>query len=330
MIFLNMKAKKIKWGILGPGRIAKKFITSLKHVEDAELYAVGSRTLEKATAFAKENSAKKAFGSYEEMLQDKEVDVVYVATPHVFHHGHTLLCLDYRKAVLCEKPFAINRKQVEEMISKAKEKQVFLMEAMWTPFLPHIKYLSEVLASGKYGRIKKLTADFGFDAPFDENGRLFKKSLGGGSLLDIGIYPVFLALHTLGKPEKVEAKAEIGKTEVDEDCNVSFSYSSGARAELRSSIVENTPITAKFELENAIIKIHSRWHNPSTVIITTTSGETIEKSFDVASFGYEYEAAHVQEMLRQGRIESNVISFEKSLELISVLDQIRKEIELEY
>ena len=325
-----MKPKIIKWGILGPGKIAKKFITSLKHVKDAELYAVASRSLEKATAFAEVHGAKKAFGSYEEMLQDNEVDVVYVATPHVFHYEHSLLCLDYGKAVLCEKPFAINREQVEEMISKAREKQVFLMEAMWTPFLPHIKYLSEVLSSGKYGKVKRLTADFGFAAPFDENGRLFKKSLGGGSLLDIGIYPVFLALHTLGKPEKVEAKAEIGKTGIDEICEVIFSYSNGASADLKSSIVENTPITAEFELENAQVKILSRWHNPSTICITTTSGEVIEKSFEVASFGYEYEAAHVQEMLRKGRTESDVMTFDKSLELISTLDQIRKEIALEY
>lgn len=324
-----MHSKKIKWGIIGPGKIARKFTRSLEHVKDAELYAVASRSKDRAKAFAEETGAKKAFESYEEMLQDSEVDVVYVATPHVFHHEHTLLCLDYGKAVLCEKPFAINRKQVEEMITKAKEKQVFLMEAMWTPFLPHIKYVSEVITSGKYGKVKKLTADFGFAAPFDENGRLFKKSLGGGSLLDIGIYPIFLALHSLGKPEEISAKAQLGTTNIDEVCEVVFRYGNGSIAQLKSSIIEHTPTAAEFILENAILKIHSRWHEPATVTIVT-SEESFSKTFEAASYGYEYEIAHVQEMLRKGKSESDVMSFEKSLELISMLDEIRKKIGLEY
>ncbi|MHA6280976.1 Gfo/Idh/MocA family protein [Salinimicrobium sp. CAU 1759] len=324
-----MKAEKIKWGIIGPGKIAGKFATSLKEVKDAELYAVASRSFERAEFFAKENGATKAYGSYEEMLQDEELDVVYIATPHVFHYEHTLLCLKNEKAVLCEKPFAINRQQVEEMISTAREKQVFLMEAMWTPFLPHIKYVIDIVNSGKYGKIKTLTADFGFNAPFIETGRLFLKRLGGGSLLDIGIYPVFLALHSLGIPEKIEAKAQLGKTKVDEVCDVVFSYQHGVTAELHSTIIKKTPTVAEFELDKAIIKISSRWHEPATVTITTPQGAET-KSFDVASYGYEYEARHVNDMLRKGRIESDVMSFEKSVQLISLLDQIRKEIKLEY
>ena len=203
------------------------------------------------------------------------------------------------------------------------------MEAMWTPFLPHIKHLMEILQSCRYGKIKKLTADFGFAAPYDENGRLFRKSLGGGSLLDIGIYPVFLALHTLGIPENISAKANLGKTEVDEHCDITFSYAGGVKAELSSSITKMTPTIAVFELEKASIRISSRWHEPATVTVQTADGSET-KTFDVASFGYEYEAMHVQEMLRQGRTESNVMTFSRSLELISLLDQIRKDIKLEY
>lgn len=324
-----MTEEKIKWGIIGPGRIAKKFITSLQHVEDAELYAVASRSLERAKEFAEANGAKMAFGSYEEMLQDEELDVVYVATPHVFHHEHTLLCLRAGKAVLCEKPFAINRQQVEEMVSTAKENNVFLMEALWTPFLPHIQYVKELINSEKYGKVKKLTADFGFAAPYDVKGRLFHKELGGGSLLDIGIYPIFLALHTLGAPEGIEAKAEIGKTEIDEVCEVTFSYTNGAVAQLESNIIADTPTEAIFELEKATIRIQPRWHEPATVQITTPERSEL-KNFGAASYGYEYEAKHVQEMLRQGKTESDVMTFEKSLELISMLDKIRKEIGLEY
>ena len=324
-----MKAKKIKWGIIGPGKIAKKFATSLKEVKDAELYAVASQTPERAENFISKNGGKKAYSSYVEMLRDEEVDVVYIATPHVFHYEHTMLCLEYGKAVLCEKPFAINRKQVEEMISKAKEKQVFLMEAMWTIFLPHINFVMEVINSGKYGKIQKLTADFGFNAEFNETGRLFLKSLGGGSLLDIGIYPVFLALHSLGMPENIKAKAQLGQTEVDEVCDVAFTYPGGVTAHLHSSIINNTPRVAEFELEKASIKINSQWHEPATVLITTPQGSET-RSFDVASHGYEYEARHVNEMLRQGKIESDVMSFEKSLQLISLLDEIRNQIKLEY
>ena len=324
-----MKAEKIKWGIIGPGKIAAKFATSLKEVEDAELLAVASRSPERAEKFINEHGGKKAYSSYEAMLRDEEIDVVYVATPHVFHYEHTLLCLQNGKAVLCEKPFAINREQVEEMISTAREKQVFLMEAMWTPFLPHIRFVIELVNSKKYGRIKNLTADFGFNAPFNETGRLFLKSLGGGSLLDIGIYPVFLALHSLGIPERIEAKAQIGKTKVDEVCDIIFDYPGGVTAELHSSIIKKTPTVAEVELEEANIKISSRWHEPATVTITTAR-ETETKKFDVASYGYEYEARHVHEMLRQGKTESHVMTYEKSLQLISLLDEIRKEIKLEY
>lgn len=324
-----MKNEKLKWAIIGPGKIARKFSSSLKEVEDAELYAIGSRSLARATAFAKETGAQKAFGSYEEMLLDEEIDVVYIATPHVFHYEHTLLCLRNKKPVLCEKPFAINKEQVEKMISTAKEENIFLMEAMWTQFMPHIVYLEKLVKSGRYGRIKKLTADFGFNAPYDENGRLFKKSLGGGSLLDIGIYPVFLALHTLGMPEKIEANANLGKTEIDENCDVIFSYPNEVKAELKSSIVKRTPTTAVFELERAVIEVGTKWHEPSTVSITTEEG-TENREFEVKSFGYEYEARHVQEMLRQGRTESTEMTFSKSLDLIFLLDQIRKKIGLEY
>ncbi|NJW52570.1 Gfo/Idh/MocA family protein [Salinimicrobium oceani] len=324
-----MNKKSINWGILGAGKIAGKFAISLKQVENACLYAVASRSQEKATAFAEKFEVQKAFGSYESMLQNKEIDIVYVATPHVFHYAHSMLSLDFGKAVLCEKPFAMNRKQVEEMIATAKTKNLLLMEAMWTPFLPHIQYLKELLESQKYGKIKKLTADFGFDAPFDEQGRLFKKSLGGGSLLDIGIYPVFLALHTLGIPEKIEAKATLGKTEVDEDCEIRFLYRENVKADLKSSIIKRTPTVAVFELEHAVIEIASRWHEPSTITIIS-SGETEMKNFEVASYGYEFEARHVQEMLFQGRTESNVMTFQKSLELISLLDKVRELIKLEY
>lgn len=321
--------KNTKWGIIGPGKIAGKFATGLKDVEGAELFAVASRSIAKAENFAEIYSATKAFGSYAEMLKEEDLDVVYIATPHVFHYEHTLLCLKNGKAVLCEKPFAMNKIQVEEMIATAKKENVFLMEALWTQFLPHFRYLVELVKNQKYGKIKKLQADFGFHSPFQEEHRLYNKALGGGSLLDIGIYPVFLALSLLGKPEKIQAKASLGKTGVDEECEVIFDYPENIKAVLNSSILKKTPTTAIIEFEEALVTVNSRFHEPSTIHIKTPVGEdTLE--FEVKSNGYNFEAAHVQEMLKQGRHESDEMTFEKSLQLIGLLDTIRKEIKLEY
>lgn len=321
--------RNIKWGILGLGKIAGKFATALKDVEGAELYAVASRSRAKAETFAKEHKAAKLFSSYEAMLEDKDLDVVYIATPHVFHHQQTLLCLDHKKAVLCEKPFAMNKKQVEEMIAKAKKEKVFLMEAMWTQFLPHFKFVMELIESEKYGRIKNLKADFGFPAPVDLDKRLYNKNLGGGSLLDIGIYPIFMAMSALGIPDKIQAKASFHKTGIDEDCNMIFKYKDGVEAELRSSIVKQTPTTAVIQFEKATITVNTRFHEPSSVTIQTAENEAT-KEFGVNSNGYNFEAEHVQIMLLEDRIESTEMGFKKSLQLIDLLDKVREEIGLEY
>lgn len=324
-----MSSKTTKWGILGPGRIAAKFALGLQDVGNAELYAIASRTLTRAEDFAKEWNSTKFFGSYEEMLQDEELDVVYVATPHVFHFEHTLLCLRNKKAVLCEKPFALNKRQVEEMIATAKKENVFLMEAMWTQFLPHFHYVMDLIQSQKFGKIKNLKADFGFLADFDPKSRLFDIKLGGGSLLDIGIYPVFMALSSLGKPNKITAEALMGKSSIDKECEMTFHYSNGVTAEVRSSIIEDTPTTAEIVFENAILKINPRFHTPTTVTISSEDGEET-KEFDVSTNGYNFEAEHVQEMLKQGRIESDQMTFSKSLDLIELLDKVRELIGLQY
>ncbi len=324
-----MQNNTIKWGILGPGKIAGKFARGLQEVKNAQLYSIGSRSLERAQNFAQEWSAKKFFGSYEEMLKDEQLDVVYVATPHVFHFEHSLLCLQHKKAVLCEKPFAMNRQQVEQMIATAKKEKVFLMEAMWTQFLPHFKFVMDVINSKNYGKIKNLKADFGFSAPYDPKSRLFDINLGGGSLLDIGIYPIFMALSSLGSPQKITANATFGATGIDEDCDIIFHYTDAVTAEIGSSIIKKTPTTAVITFEKAVLTIHSRFHEPSSVVIATDNQEMV-KEFGVTSNGYNFEAAHVQEMLYQGSIESDQMTFAKSLELIGLLDEIRKKIKLEY
>ena len=324
-----MPTKTYNWGILGAGKIAKKFSEDLLSVPGANLYAVASRSLDKAEEFAKSFNVEVSYGSYLELVEDEKVDIVYIATPHVFHFEHSMLCIQHKKAVLCEKPLGINHLQVQTMIAHAQKENVFLMEALWTQFLPHFKFVLDLMESKKYGKLLGLKADFGFDAPFDAEKRIYNKKLGGGSLMDVGIYPVFLALSLLGKPQKIEATAKIGKTGVDENCSIRFSYSNGVKTNLYSAIDETTPTSATLKFEKAVVIINSRFHESSSITIQSDGNEeNIE--FPVATHGYNFEVAHVQTMLANGNTESEKMTFAKSLDLIKLLDAIRKEIGLEY
>ncbi len=321
--------KKINWGIIGLGKIAGKFAGDLEEVEDAVLYGVASRKIEKAEDFKKEFDAEKAYGSYEELMEDPDVDVIYIATPHVYHAEIAKSCINHGKAVLCEKPFAMNKTEVEEMISLAKEKKVFLMEALWTKFLPHFKDVREKIKNGDYGKIKSVKADFGFEAEYDTSKRLFNKELGGGSLLDIGIYPVFLSYELLGMPESIEAKATFSETGVDDSCDIKFSYTDGVKAELFSTLKEKTDTTGIIEMENGKITLMSRFHEPTSVKYES-NGRVEIRDFGATGRGYSFEAAHVTKMLQEGNTESNVMTFQDSINLISLLDSIREKINLKY
>ena len=182
--------KKYKWGILAPGKMSAKFTRGLRLLENAELYAVGSRDRERAKVFAEEFGYKKYYGSYEELAEDPEVEIIYIASPHSHHFEHTMLCLKNKKAVICEKAFALNSREADEMINEAQKQGVFLMEALWPPFQPMYRKTKEVLLEGNVGKILHLNARFSFRAPYDPADRKFNLALGGGSLLDIGIYPV--------------------------------------------------------------------------------------------------------------------------------------------
>ncbi|WP_109300617.1 Gfo/Idh/MocA family protein [Aquimarina sp. AU474] len=321
--------KNVNWGILGCGKIAHKFAEDLLTVPNATLYAVASRTEKKAQDFGNSYGVTNNYGSYNQLTKDPNIDVIYIATPHVFHYENTLLCLNHKKAVLCEKPFAMNQEQVEEMIQTAIKNNVFLMEALWTYFLPHYKYVLDLIASKKFGAVKSLQADFGFAATFSPNERLFNKALGGGSLLDVGIYPLFAALSIIGYPEHITAKASFGKTQVDETCTVDLLYKNEVNASLHCAITKKTKTEAIIELENGTIHINSRFHEPSSItIITENESKLIE--FEVKTNGYSYEAIHVQEMILKNRTESTIMTFEKSRQLIKLLDTVRAKIGLSY
>ena len=324
--------KKINWGILGAGKIAGKFATDLATLPAANLYGVASRTLGKAQDFADTFHFEKAFGSYEEMLADPELDAVYVATPHVFHCQHTIMCLAHKKAVICEKPFAINTKEVKQMLAKAKETNTFLMDALWTLCLPHILKTKEIVESGQLGKLVSVKADFGFRANFDPQSRLFDRDLGGGSILDIGIYPALLALFLLGKPKKITAAGLMGQTKVDEECAVFLEYENGQTANLHSTILARTPIEAYIYCEKGYIHIPSRFHEPvdKMTILTYEGLEETVIPFDYQVLGYQYEAAEMMRCIQERKVESDLVPHQFSLDLIELLDEIRQQIGLVY
>ena len=321
--------KTINWGIIGLGNIAHKFAQDLLTIKGAQLYAVASRSQEKAGAFASKYNAIKGYNSYEALVNDSNIDAVYIATPHTLHNENTLLCLEQGIAVLCEKPFAMNAKEVNTMISKSKEKNVLLMEALWTYFLPHYQYVLHELSNKTYGHVLKLEADFGFYREFNSSSRVFDKSLGGGSLLDIGIYPIFAALSTLGSPKDIKTNATFFENGVDSSCSMVFDYDNNITAHLKSSLLEETPKEAIFYCEKGTIKINSGFFMPTTVtIISNNKEETID--FNYKTMGYNYEILHFNNLLREGKTESNVMTFEFSKQLIKLLDDVRTSIKLEY
>ena len=323
------KLRTIRWGILGLGKIAKEFARDLAVVPSAELLAVASRSEERAQAFATEFGVATAYGSYEALATDERIDAIYIATPHTSHCETTLLCLQHQKAVLCEKPLAMNLQQVEEMIASAQEHDTLLMEALWTRFLPSFQYVHELISQEKYGKVLRLEADFGFQVPFDPHSRLFNKELGGGSLLDIGIYPVFLALSCFGYPKHIEAKAIFGETGVDEACDLVFHHKNQTEAHLHCTFREHTPTQAVFTCEHATITMHTQFYQISKVTVATTT-KTRTLSFDAKGKGYYLEAHHFQELLRNDQKESPLLSFAFSKELMRLLDDIRQRIGLVY
>ena len=325
---INNNIKKIRWGIIGLGNIANKFAADLARVENVELVAVASRNQQRAETFAVQHNSKKAYNSYEKLVKDSEVDAVYIATPHSFHKEHAILCLQNKKAVLCEKPFAMNLEEVSEMISVARENNVLLMEALWTFFLPHFTYVLDIIKSEKLGKLKKLEADFGFYRDFDKTSRLFKKEVGGGSLLDIGIYPIFVALAALGEPDVIDANATFFENGADSSCTAVFHYDN-AKATLKSTLLEETKTEAVFTFDRAIVKINRQFHQPSTVvIIQNKKEETI--NFDCKTIGYNYEIEHFNQLLRENKKESTLMTFDFSKSILKTLDNVRKIIGLTY
>jgi predicted dehydrogenase len=316
--------KKYNWAILGCGHIARKFAGDLKLLPNANLYAAASRELQKANDFKNEFGFEVAYGSYIEMVNDPKVDAVYIATPHSFHHDHAILCLSHKKAVLCEKAFAINKNEATEMIACAKENNTFLMEAFWTMFQPSFKKAMEILKSGELGKLQIVRSDFAFNAPVIEEKRLYNVSLGGGSLLDIGLYPVFAALTSLGKPKTIKTFAHFSSTGIEESISIIFKYAGGEMANLTSSLASHSPTQTEYWFENGYMILNPRWYMPTNITVVKKGEEPqMYKPHHEGGWGYQYEAAHVMQCLDEGKIESNIMTWQNTLNMMETLDRIR-------
>ena len=319
----------VRWGIAGTGGIASSFVEALASVPDAEVVAVASRTQATADAFAGAKGIGRAHGSYEAMAGNGDVDIVYVATPHHRHHSDTLLYLASGKHVLCEKPMALNAEQVAEMADAARAADRFLMEAIWSRFLPSYRILRSVLDEGRIGEVLHVEASFGFRMAVDPAHRLFDLNIGGGALLDLGIYPVHLAHFVLGVPTAVSASSRIGETGIDEDTVVTMQFDGGALAVARCAVRTNLPSTATVIGTDGTIELPMYMHAPSWVDIVTASGtDRIDAPF--APAGLSHEAVEVHGCLADGRRESLVLPLEESLAIATTLDRARACVALRY
>jgi predicted dehydrogenase len=326
---MTMDYKKIRWGIFGTGRIAGKFAEGLAVLPDAELVAVGSRTQAAADDFAKRFNVPRRHASYAALAAEDAVDALYVGTPHSLHAENALMGLDAGKAVLCEKPFAINAYEAGEMIKRARAKKLLLMEAMWTRFLPPMVRLREILAAGTIGEVKTLFADFGFRRQTME-GRLFDLALGGGALLDVGIYPVSLASMLFGAPSQITGLADLGEKGVDGQCGILLGHAGGKLAVLHSAVRVNTPQAACICGTLGRINLHTGWWKGAAMTLQLDAGGEEFLEFPFTGNGYQFEAIEFMECLRAGRTESAVMPLDETLTIMRTLDTLRAQWGLKY
>lgn len=320
----------IRWGILGTGKIAHLFAEDLALLPDAEFAAVGSRAQATADAFGDEFEVPRRHASYDALAADDRVDVVYIATPHTAHAVNTLRCLEAGRAVLCEKPFALNADQAARMVDASRARGLFLMEAMWTRLLPIMSDVERLVADGAIGAPQWLQADICAHFPFDPDHRVYDPALGGGALLDLGVYPVMLAYRFFGPPDAITTSAVMGRTGVDEQDAIIFQYEGGQQAVLAASMRTDGARLATLGGPDGQIQIHRPWWKGQRLTLTHAdkSTETIARPYE--GNGYQFEAAHVMACLRAGRLESPVMPLDESLHIMRTLDAIRAEWGLEY
>jgi len=318
--------KKIRWGIIGTGRIANTFASDLLLTKDSILVAVASRNQSSADAFAEKYGIKKAYASYEQIAEDSDIDAVYIATPHVFHKENTIMCLRAKKAVLCEKPMAINLEELHEMIEVATEEDVFLMEAMWTRFKPTMVELRRLLANNTIGQLRYMKSDFGYMIADDHDPkeRILNKQLGGGAILDVGVYPLSMAQMIFGQaPLSIESKQLIGETDVDLQSMAFLEYPNHASATIHCAINVNTRFEVFIVGTLGNILVPDAWFGNS-MVITLNDGET--EVFDFENWGknYTFEIDAVNKAILDNRKEHNINPLKDSISVMEMVEEITK------
>tara|TARA_R110002050_G_scaffold917_3_gene6557 strand:+ start:4485 stop:5453 length:969 start_codon:yes stop_codon:yes gene_type:complete len=318
--------KKVHWGILGLGKIAHKFAHDILRSEGSHLQAVASRSLEKAEGFKANYQAQSAYGSYQELLQDEKVDIVYIALPHSHHYEFSMLALQHNKAVLCEKPMGLNPQEVETLQKEARARNLFIMEGIWTRFIPATQKLMSLLADELIGNIISLKADFGFKPDYIPSSRLFDPALGGGSLYDVGFYPLYLSLLALGEPEKIKAFARYSDSGVDSHCQMLLQFRDGALVQLESSFEVQTPTEAHIYGTKGSIRVHSRFHHPEKITLSLSDGKKEEFEIKYRGNGYVHEIEAVSQNFMDGKTENEVLPHRESLQLAQLLARVKNEI----
>ncbi|VXC22642.1 Oxidoreductase [Arthrobacter sp. 9V] len=320
----------IRWGILGTGFIAGLQIKDLKE-NGFTVQAVGSRSLESSESFAEEYGVATAHGSYEDLVADPMVDVVYVATPHPFHHANALLALSAGKHVLVEKAFTMNARQAQEIVDMAASKGLVALEAMWTRFLPHMIRIRELIAAGTIGEVRKVVATHNQSLPKDPAHRLNDPALGGGALLDLGIYPISFAFDILGTPESVKASASMSATGVDRQTAAIFGYSNGAQAIVDCELDAASANRAMVIGTEGWIDIEHTWYNPVSFTVFAVDGSVVERYDEpVTSRGMQYQAAELERLIRDGSTAGAILPPSETVAIMAAMDEIRRQIGLSY
>jgi predicted dehydrogenase len=310
------------WGLIGTGGIAQSFAADLVYTESGRAAAVGSRHMDSANRFADRLNIPNRHASYEALVADPDVDVVYVATPHPMHHANTLLALHAGKPVLVEKAFTMNATEAEELVATARAEGLFLMEAMWTRFLPHVAEIRRLLAEGALGEVVTVTADHGQWFARDRDFRLFAPELGGGALLDLGVYPVSFASMVLGKPDRIVTLVDPAFTGVDGQTSMLFGYASGAQAVLTCTLFAESPTRGAIVGTDARIEIEGDFYAPTSFDVSSRAGERTRFEAPHEGRGLWHEAEEVARCLREGLLESPFMPLDESVEIMQTMDAV--------
>ena len=323
--------KTINWGIMGCGKIAGAFAGDLSLTENGRLKAVASRAGQKAIEFAEKHNAEKAYGSYEQLVDDPDIDVVYVATPHPFHVDNALLAIEAGKHVLCEKPITINAKQLRRLMAAAEKQGVFLMEGMWTRFFPASVQVRQWIQQGQIGQVLGLEADFGVKFNAGPEHRIYNPHLGGGALLDLGIYPVSFASMIYGaQPEKITSTVHFCETGVDDQAVLAFQYDQGATAALAFSSRVIFKQEARIYGTEGMITIHENFYRPHRLTLQRSDNNPIATLLEHPGHGFWFEADHVAACLDKNMLESDIMPLDESLRIMETMDTIRCQWGLRY